>query len=215
MFKDKLTEAAKRIKIIETGRRLYERNLTVGTSGNLSIRTNEGILITASGTALGGLTLEGIVLMDFDGNELSAGKASSEKMLHVEIYKQRPDINAIIHVHPVYLTSFAACRLPLNEPIMSENILYFEEIPLADYAMPSSGVLVDNTVKFIDNHDVVLMANHGVVVCAKDIETAFLKTETAEYYAQVTINTKLLGGAKNLSEQDVQDLINLKKMANN
>ena len=215
MFKNKLMEATKKVKLIETGRRLYERNLTMGTSGNISIRTDEGILITASGTALGGLTIDGIVLIDFDGNELSAGKASSEKMLHVEIYKQRPEVNAIIHVHPVFLTSFAACHQSLKEPIMSENILYFEEIPIADYAMPSSMELVHNTVKYTDKYDVVLMANHGVVVCAKDMETAFLKTETAEYYAQVTINTKLLGGAVNLSEKEVQDLKDLKnKMAN-
>jgi L-fuculose-phosphate aldolase len=197
-------------KIIEIGKRLYLKNLTVGTSGNISIKTDEGIYITASGTALGNLSKEGIVLIDFDGKEKNGGKASSEKMLHVEIYKQRPDIKAIIHTHPAYLTTFASCHKTLNEPIMSENILYFEEIPVAEYAMPSSMELVHNTVKYLDKHDVVMMANHGAVVCANDIETAFLKMETAEYYAQVTLNTKIIGGAKYLSDKDVKDLINLK-----
>ena len=197
-------------KIIEIGKRLYSKNLTVGTSGNISIKTDKGIYITASGTALGNLSQDGIVLIDFDGKEISEGKASSEKMLHIEIYKKRPDINAIVHTHPAYLTTFAACHKKLDEPIMSENILYFEEIPVAEYAMPSSMDLVHNTVKYLDKHDVVMMANHGAIACAKDIETAFLKMETAEYYAQVTLNTKILGGAKCLSKKDVQDLINLK-----
>jgi L-fuculose-phosphate aldolase len=197
-------------KIIEIGKRLYLKNLTVGTSGNISIKTDEGIYITASGTALGNLSKEGIVLIDSEGKEIGAGKASSEKMLHVEIYKKRPDIKAIIHTHPAYLTTFASCHKTLNEPIMSENILYFEEIPVAEYAMPSSMELVHNTVKYLDKHDVVMMANHGAIACAKDIETAFLKMETAEYYAQVTVNTHILGGAKCLSKKDVQDLINLK-----
>ena len=210
MFKDKIVETAQKVKIIEIGKRLYDRHLACGTSGNISLRTNDGILITASGTALGGLTLEGIVLIDDAGNEISTGRASSEKMLHVEIYKKRPEVNAIIHVHSPYLTSFAACQLPLKEPIMSENILFFEDIPVAEYAMPSSLELVNNTVKYFENRDVVMMANHGVVICADTMENAFLKAESAEHYAQVELNTKLLGGAKLLSEKDVQDLLDLK-----
>ncbi len=197
-------------KIIEIGKRLYLKNLTIGTSGNISIRSDEGIFITASGTALGNLTPDGIVLINYEGKEIIGGKASSEKMLHTEIYKRRPDINAIIHTHSAYLTTFASCHKALNEPIMSENILYFEEIPVAPYAMPSSAKLVENTAEFIENHDVVMMANHGAVACADNIENAFLKMETAEYYAQVTLNTKILGGAKFLSDNDIKDLINLK-----
>ena len=197
-------------KIIEIGKRLYFKNLTVGTSGNISIKTDEGIYITASGTSLGNLTRDGIVLMDYEGNTISSGKASSEKMLHVELYKLRHDINAIIHTHPVYLTSFASCHKALTEPIMSENILYFEEIPVADYAMPSSRKLVRNTIKHLKTKDVAMMANHGAIACADNIENAFLKMETAEYYAQVTINTAIIGGAKKLSDKDVLDLITLK-----
>ncbi|MBQ9246041.1 class II aldolase/adducin family protein [bacterium] len=197
-------------KIIEIGKRLYLKNLTIGTSGNISIKTNEGIYITASGTALGNLSREDIVLIDDTGNEISEGKASSEKMLHVEIYKIRQDIKAIIHTHPVYLTTFASCHKALREPIMSENILYFEEIPVAEYAMPSSRKLVRNTVKYLKTRDVTMMANHGAIACANNIENAFLKMETAEYYAQVSLNTKIIGGAKLLSDNDVLDLINLK-----
>lgn len=199
-------------QIIEIGKRLYSRNLTIGTSGNISVKSEEGIYITASGTCLSNLKEEDIVLIDFDGNELSKVKASSEKMLHSEIYKLRPDVKAIIHTHPEYLTSFAACHQKLDEPIMSENILYFEDIPVAEYAMPSSKELVDNTVKYLTNRDVVMMANHGAISVADNLEHAFVKMETAEYYAKVTINTKIIGHAKLLSKKDVEDLLVLKKL---
>lgn len=197
-------------QLIEVGKRLYLKNLTSATSGNISIKTTDGIYITSTGSVLGNLSEKEIIFIDFEGKEISEGKASSEKMLHVELYKKRPDISAIIHTHPVNLTSFAACHIPLNEAIMAENILYFEDIPVAEYAMPSSMELVDNTVKCLANRDVAMMANHGAIAIADTIEHAFLKMETAEYYAQVTLNTRLLGGAKVLSEKDVQDLINLK-----
>lgn len=198
-------------QIIEIGKRLYSRNLTIGTSGNISVKTEDGIYITASGTCLSDLKEDEIVLIDFDGNEITCGKASSEKMLHAEIYKLRPDVEAIIHTHPEYLTSFAACHKKLDEPIMSENILYFEDIPVAEYAMPSSKELVSNTVKYLKNRDVVMMANHGAIAVSNDLEHAFVKMETAEYYAKVTLNTKIIGHAKLLSKKDVENLLVLKK----
>ncbi len=197
--------------IINIGKTLYNKDLTIGTSGNISVKTRDGILITASGTSLGNLKEDDIVLIDFDGNELENKKASSEKMLHVEIYKQRNEVKAIIHTHPQYLTTFACCHKTLDEPIMSENILYFEDIPLAPYAMPSSNQLVENTVKYLQNRDVVLMANHGAIAVAESLKQAYLKMETAEYYAKVTLNTKILGGAKYLSQNDIHELIKLKK----
>lgn len=201
-------------KIIAIGHQLYTKNLTFSTSGNISVKTEQGILITGSGTILGNLTEKDIILIDENGKELQEGKASSEKMLHVEIYKKRPDIKAIIHTHPVYLTTFAVCHETLKEPIMSENILYFEDIPVAPYAMPSSMELVHNTVEYLDTRDVVMMANHGAVAIADTLEKAFLKMETAEYYANVTLNTKIMGNPKNLSQKDVEDLINLKNSQN-
>ena len=197
-------------KIIDIGKKLYLKNLTVATSGNISIKTDKGIYITASGSSLGSLKKEDIVLTDLEGNEISQGKASSEKKLHVAIYKLRKDVNAIIHTHPVYLTSFAVCNKELKEPIMSENILYFEDIPVAKYAMPSSDELVANTIKHIKKRDVVIMANHGAIALADNIEHAFSKIETAEYYAQVSIFSNIIGNPVSLPKKEVAKLIKLK-----
>ena len=102
----------------------------------------------------------------------------------------------------------------LTAPIMAENVFYFGGIPLAEYALPSTQELVDNTIKFFDKYDAVLMANHGFIVGSKTLEDAYLKLEMAESYAQVVLNTELLGGAKLLSTDEEQRILDLRNNKN-
>lgn len=198
-------------EIIKYGEIIDRKNFSPGNSGNISIRYNDKILITSSGSSNGSLSCDDLVLIDFDGNLVEGEqKASSEKMMHVEFYKKRRDINAIIHVHPPFLSSFAAAGIALDEPVMAENVFYFGKIPLAKYALPSSKQLVDCTAKYFDKYNAVLMANHGFVVGDVDIKQAYLKLELAESYAQVVLNAKLLGGAKLLSKEEVAAIEALK-----
>ena len=198
-------------KIIEYGKLCGEINYTPGYSGNISARYKDGMLITTSGSSNGYLSENEIVYTNFKGKSLEEGKKpSSEKFLHIEIYKQRPDVNYIIHVHAPYLSSFASAGKDLMAPIMAENVFYFGGIPLADYALPSTMELVENTVKFFDKFDAVLMANHGFVVASKTIEDAYMKLELAESYAQVVLNTHLLGGAKLLSKKQAEEILALR-----
>lgn len=206
-LKKKLTQ-----EIIEYGKLCGIKNFTPGYSGNISARYGDGLLITTSGSSNGFLKQEHIVYIDFNGNLLEKGKKpSSEKFLHIEIYKQRPDINYIIHVHAPYLSSFASSGKDLMDPIMAENVFYFGGIPLADYALPSTKELVDNTIKYFDKYDAVLMANHGFIIGSKTIEDAYLKLELAESYAQVVLNTEILGGAKLLSSEEESKILDLRK----
>lgn len=198
--------------IIKYGDIVDVKGFSPGTSGNISVRYEDKILMTASGSSNGDLSYEDLVLIDFDGNVIEGTKkASSEKMLHVEFYKKRSDVNAIIHVHPPFLSSFAAARKGLEEPVMAENVFYFGKIPLADYALPSSMELVNNTAKYFDKYNAVLMANHGFIVGDVDLSQAYLKLELAESYAQVVFNATLLGGAVLLNEKEVADIEALKK----
>ena len=199
-------------EIIEYGKLAGEKIFTQGYSGNFSARYEDKILITSSGSANGYLSEDDLVLMDFDGNLLEGNKKpSSEKMLHAEFYKQRPDVNYIIHVHSPFLSSFACCHIPLDEPIMAENVFYFGQIPLAEYGLPSSMDLVEKTAKYFKDYDAVLMANHGFIVGDKTIKDAFLKLELAESYAQLVINTKLLGGAVLFNQSEGDEINSLKK----
>ena len=198
-------------EIIEYGRLCGIKNFSPGYSGNISARYKSGFLITTSGSSNGYLKKDDIVYTNFSGNSLEKNKKpSSEKFLHIEIYKQRPDINYIIHVHSPYLSSFASAGKDLMAPIMAENVFYFGGIPLADYALPSTKKLVENTIKFFNKYDAVLMANHGFIVGAKTMKDAYLKLELAESYAQVVMNTEILGGAKYLSQEDEQEILALR-----
>ena len=200
--------------IIKYGKLAGEKNLTPGVSGNISARCGENILITSSGSANGFLSEDDFVLIDFDGNVVEGSKKpSSEKMLHVEFYKMRPDINYILHVHSPYLSSFASSGKALDEPVMAENVFYFGKIPLAEYGLPSSNDLVEKTAKYFKDYDAVLMANHGFVVGDSDIRGAYLKLELAESYAQVVFNAKMLGGAVLLNDKQVEE-INMMKRGN-
>lgn len=199
-------------ELIEYGKLAGVKNFTPGYSGNFSARYGDKILITTSGSSNGYLSEDDLVLMDFEGNSLEEGKKpSSEKMLHVEFYKQRPDVNYIIHVHPVFLSSFACCKIALDEPIMAENVFYFGQIPLAEYGLPGSMDLVEKTAKYFKDYDAILMANHGFVVGDKTIKDAFLKLELAESYAQVVFNTKMMGGAVLFNQEQVDEINSLKK----
>ena len=205
-YKNKLEK-----QIIKYGKMCGDKNYTPGYSGNISARYKDGMLITTSGSSNGYLEKKHIVETDFEGKSLEKGKKpSSEKFLHIEIYKKRPEINYIIHVHAPYLSSFASAGKDLMEPIMAENVFYFGGIPLADYALPSTMQLVENTVQFFDKYDAVLMANHGFVVASKTIEDAYMKLELAESYAQVVLNTEILGGAKRLTEIEADEILKLR-----
>ena len=201
--------------IIKYGKKLGDKNMSPSTSGNISVRVQENCLITASGSCLGDLSEEDIVLIDSKSNVIDGNKkASSEKNLHNAIYQMRSDINAIIHCHSPYVSTFAVCQIPLSKPIISENVFYFGEIPVADYALPGSEKLVENTAKFFAKHNAVLLANHGIIIGAKDLKNAYYLMETAETFAQIYLNSILLGGAKELTSKDIEEIYQLKASMN-
>ncbi len=198
-------------QIIKYGKKLGEKNMSPATSGNISVKTGNNILITGSGTCLADLCEDDIVLIDKNANIVDGNiKPSSEKNLHNAVYAIRPDINAIIHCHAPYTSAFAVCRIPLSKPIISENVFYFGEIPVAEYALPGSEKLVENTAKFFTKHDAVLLANHGIVIGAKDLKNAYYLMETAETYAQIYLNSMLLGGAKELNKKEIEEIYALR-----
>lgn len=198
--------------LIKYGKIAGEKNLTPGISGNLSARFEDKIMITTSGSSNSCLEDNELVLIDYNGNLIEGNnKPSSEKMLHVEYYRQRPDVNYIFHVHSPYLSTFAACNIALDEPLMPENIFYFGQIPLAEYALPGSQELVEKTAKYFRDFNVILMANHGVISAGKTAKEAYMNLELAESYAQVVLQSRILGGAKPLSEKEVEEILSLKK----
>lgn len=199
-------------EIIKYGKLLYAKNLSPATSGNMSVRFGENFLITTSGTCLGDLNYDDIVLINYSGELLEGSKnASSEKFLHLKTYELRPDVNAIIHSHSPKATAFATAGLGLELPINAEIVFYFEKIKLAKYATPSSEQLIVNTVPFLRESDAVLMENHGLLTCSSSVKEAFFNVERVESYASTYIDAKILGRLHLLSRKGIENVRNLRK----
>ncbi len=202
---------AEKQEIIKYAKIAGQKNLSPSVSGNISVRCGENIVITSTGSANAFLEEDDISVIDFSGNLVSGvKKASSEKYVHIEVYKKRPDINAICHFHSPYLTAFAAAGLELGEYVLPEIVFMFEKIPLAEYALPGTVDLANKTAQYFDNYDVVLMRNHGVISGGVDLKDAYLKLELCESYAQTYLLSKFLGGAKILSDEQVKEIFDLK-----
>lgn len=200
-----------RKELIKYGTIAGSKGYSPGISGNISARCNDRIIITASGSANGFLSEDDFSIIDLDGNFIEGNpKPSSERFLHVEFYKKRPDINSVFHMHSPYLTAFAAAGCALEEKVSPEIIYCFKEIPLAPYAIPGSQELVDKTSILFKDYDIVLMQNHGVVAGANTIKQVYLNIELAEEYAKTILFTKLLGGAKILTSEEVEKILLLR-----
>ena len=198
-------------EIIEYGMRAGEKNFTPGISGNISAKCENQVIITASGSANGYLSEGDFSVIDFDGNVVTGNeKPSTEKFLHIEYYKQRPDINCVFHTHSPYLTAYASAGIPLDMNVSPEIIYCFGKIPVAEYALPGSVELVENTSKYFKEYDVILMKNHGVIIAGKNVKDAYLKLELVEAYAKTNICAKILGGAKILEENEVRKIYELR-----
>ena len=206
----KMTENIKE-DLLYWAKRTYNARMVPGTSGNISVKENNKIYLSKSGVCLFDMKEDEISELDLEGNLLNGVKPSSEGKMHFKIYKKRPDINAIIHIHCPYVTSFAVCKKEMNEPILPEFIYNFNTIPSAKYACPGSDDLADETSKYFeDGHDAVLMQNHGLVAGAATLKETFYILESIQAYAKTYFAAKFLGEIKTLNEEEVLKIKNLK-----
>jgi len=174
---------------------LYNKGLAPGCSGNASIRKGSFVAISPSGCSLNDVNSENIVEIDFQGNVINQGRASTEKMMHILIYKNRADIGAIIHTHSPYLSTFALAGKAIeNNAIVELPYLFQNKVPLVSYNPPGSNELATETAEIFKTYDAAILQNHGAIVGAKTIKEAFYKYEVLEYTARVIIQEKLLQG---------------------
>ncbi|MDW7669000.1 MAG: class II aldolase/adducin family protein [Bacillota bacterium] len=182
-------------ELIEYSRKCYERNMIVATGGNISCRVpgEDAILIKGSGSAFRDMTEYDIVKIDLDGNHLEGdGKKSKEWRFHAGIYKERPDVNVVIHVHPPYATAIAANHeeLPL---ITNHAKIYLKKVPTIDTAGSGSELLSEYVIKeFKDEERVaILMKEHGITAVGTNFKKAFNMAEMVEDTAQIVLFSKL------------------------
>lgn len=208
-----MTEFELRKQVARICHRLYERELIVANAGNVSARAGrDRFLTTPSGICKGWLEPGDLVVVDGQGRKLAGSRPpSSEFEMHRVIYEERPDVNAIVHAHPALATAFTVAGRNLGEPILTEGLLTIGVIVTAPYATPGTPAVGAGLRDLVRQHDAILLAHHGAVTCAKDLETAFWYMEIVEHTARTYLAAEALGGARALPGAEVQRLLGIRQ----
>jgi L-fuculose-phosphate aldolase len=188
--------------------KLYERGFVTATDGNVSARLECGnLLVTPTALNKGQVGESDLVEVKADGSPVTLSrKASTELDMHLFIYQQRMDVQAVVHAHPPHATGFATAHVPLTACLFPEVIVGLGAIPLAEYATPSTKEVADSLAPHVKAADAILLANHGVVTYGKDVEDAYFKMEKVEHAAHITFVARVLGGEKPLSRINIDKL---------
>jgi L-fuculose-phosphate aldolase len=203
-----------RADMVEVGRRLYARGYVASNDGNISVRLDEKRLVTTpKSVSKGFMTPDMMVIVDESGRKLAGDRdPSSELPMHLEIYRNRPDVNAVVHAHPPLATGFAVAGIPLTRAVLAEVVTTLGSIPIAEYGTPSTAELPEAVRKYIKAHDGLLLANHGAVTCCRTLMSAYYKMETIEHFAKISLVARLLGREHLLSREEVDRLQGLRGM---
>jgi len=201
-----------RQEMVRVGRLLWERGYVAATDGNLSARLpSDRLLVTASGISKGFLSDEDMVVMRLDGELVSSyrGKGqqpSSEISMHLEVYRQRPDVNAVVHAHPPLATAFSIAGVSLARCVIPEVIVTMGGIPTAEYATPGTPEVSASIRQAIQDYDAIILAHHGSLTVGSTLWEAYLRLEKVEHTAAITLAAHQLGRVNALSPQAVEKL---------
>jgi L-fuculose-phosphate aldolase len=206
------SEEQLRADIVEVGRRLYARGYTASNDGNISVRLDAGrLLMTPTSVCKGFMDPQMMCVTDLDGRKLAGDRhPSSEMQMHLEVYRQRPDVEAVVHAHPPIATAFAVAGIPLDRAVLAEVVTTLGSVPIAEYATPSTRELPEAVRKYVKAHDGMLLANHGALTLGADLFSAYYKMETIEHFAKISFAARMLGGERLLSHDEVMRLQGLR-----
>ena len=207
-----MTIESLRADIVEVGRRMYARGYTASDDGNISVRVGEDrLLMTPKSVCKGFMTPDMMCVTDLAGKKIQGDRdPSSEMLMHLEVYRQRPDVKAVVHAHPPTATGFAVAGIPLDRAVLAEVLTTLGSIPLAEYATPSTAELPEAVRKYIKAHDAMLLANHGALTVGGDLFSAYYKMETIEHFAKISLVARMLGGENLISREEVMRLQELR-----
>ncbi len=179
-------ETDDRKAIADVCHRLYERRYLVATSGNVSVRTAEGFLITPGSTRKDAVDEASLVACRGDGTPLDPARhPSSEIAMHREVYRARPEISAAIHAHPHYCLACSLAGISLTEMLLPELAIYIGPVPSVPYATPGTEEMVEALSPFLAKHNAFMLQRHGVLVLGSDLKDAYNRLEHLEHIAQV------------------------------
>lgn len=202
------TEGELRRELVRYSKWLSRLGFTPGTSGNLSVRLDEDrLLVTPTGVSKYLLKAADMVIVNLEGCLLSGSrKVTSEISMHLAVYRDRGDVEAVIHSHPPIATGYACAGRALDELLCQEAVMTLGVVPLARYATTGTEEVAASLAPLIRGHEAILMANHGVVSYGATLLEAFLKMETVEHLAHVCLVAHQLGSAQSLRIDQVEQL---------
>lgn len=213
------TEQTLREEIVLVGKLLYERGLIVATDGNISARLDDQrILITPSGLCKGLMTPEQLIVIDLDGRKVSPAtsanadfRPSSETPMHLEVFKQRADVQAVVHAHPPHAIALSIVNISLADCMLPEAIVFLGLTPTTPYATPSSEENARAIREVITGHDALILQRHGSLTVGSSPLNAFYRTETLEQIARITYMLNQLGGGQPLPPHQVEKLMQTRR----
>lgn len=201
-------------QICEIGKRIYDKGFVAANDGNISVRISDTeFLITPTSISKGFMTPEMILKVDLEGNVLEGHghyKPTSEMKMHLLVYRERPEIKAVVHVHPPYATAFAVAGIPLNQAILPESVVFLGTIPVAEYGTPSTEEIPAAVKKHVHHHQGVLLENHGALTWGKDLEHAYYLMESLEFSAKINWLAKQMNGDRELTAPNIERLIEIR-----
>ena len=202
-------------KIVEVCHKMWQKGWVAANDGNVSVKVGENrFLATRTGISKYEITREHIGLIDGDDNIIEKPsedwKPSSEVKMHLKCYHDRPDVGAVVHAHPPVATGFACAHIPLDDYCMIETVIAVGSVTLTPYGTPSTFEVPEAIEPYLQEHDVMLLTNHGALTVGADLTTAYYRMETLELQAQISLVARLLGGAKDISRENIDRLIGMR-----
>jgi L-fuculose-phosphate aldolase len=205
-----MRESGLRDLVVQCGKICYDRRLMSSNDGNISVRLDDRrILITPAGACKGRLTAANLVLLGQDGANTPGGAtsgASSETPMHLEVYRRRPDVGAVIHAHPIFATALTVAGLEFPTDVLPEILLLLGEVPVTQYAMPGTDDDAQAIRPFVAGHCAILLRQHGALTFGRDLEEALQHMERLEHVAEVFWRARTLGPVQHLADADRRKL---------
>lgn len=204
-----------REQICDICHKMWQLGWVAANDGNVSAKLDDNtFLATPTGISKSFITPEKLVHIDGEGNVLEGlegFRPSSEIKMHLRCYEERADVRAVVHAHPPTATGYAVAHKSLDEYSMIETVVALGSIPVTPYGTPSTYEVPEAIAPYLGEHDAVLLMNHGALTVGADLYTAYYRMETLELFAKISLNAHLLGGAQEISPQNIDRLIGLRE----
>jgi len=195
-------------EIVKYSQKLDQKGFGANHDGNISVKFDGVLLATPTAVSKGNITSDLIITLDKDGNKIGGiGKPFSEIKLHLVAYRARPEINAVVHAHPPFVTARGFLNLPIQPSIPEAIVSLGDVIPVAQFAMPGAKENDDIVANILNQCDVFMMPGNGIFAVGDCIEQAYLRLELAEHLAKIDYYARQMGTPMSLANKDVTNLL--------